>query len=305
LRNNFPVDSKFRIQNLDILHKYARHLYNGKIPRRQFPLRHQQPAAQNRVAIYIKPLGELGDLPKSARLKQSSAVQNGHQFDPESLYTEPYDNVGTQGPWIPTIQKNNSSYTNIKRNDEESTKNTMKTSLERMPKNEDLDAKPFGDTVIQASLSVSGNKAAKIPEHHKKNEKETATESVTELSTSSNRKYYYYPTSFPSNQNPFPSSIHSHLPPPPPPPPPKQSYIPLPPKLFHKKRPRAENNRVKPQTHKRYIPASVVSERKDFVPSVPKNEVKTNYYHTPQAPETLTRPERDCKYRYVFIYIIN
>ena len=151
-------------------------------------------------------------------------------------------------------------------------------------------AKPFGDTVLQASLSVSGNKAAKMHEHHKKDEKkkETSTESVTELSTSSNQKYYYYPTSFPSNQNPFPSSKQRYIPPPPPPP-----------KIHHKKRPRAENNRVKPQTHKRYIPTSVVSERKDFVPSVPKNQVKAIYYHTPKEPETLTRPERDCKYKYV------
>ena len=159
-KRDFPIDSKFQIQSLDLLHKYADQLYNKNIPRTL------QPIAQKRVAVYIKPLGELGDLPQSApKLRRSSSIQNGHQIDPESLYTMPYDNVGIQEPWRPT--SDNNSYTHSGKSDKPKVtynhmpKDTNKLTLDRMPKNEDLGSKPFGDTVLQASLSVSGNKPKK------------------------------------------------------------------------------------------------------------------------------------------------
>ena len=157
-------------------------------------------------------------------------------------------------------------------------KDTNKLTLERMPKNEDLGSEPFGDTVLQASLSVSGSKLKK-PSNAKKIETVKIEETSTELSTSSNQKYYYYPTSFPSNRNPYPT-VRSVT------------------KNFHK-RPRAEINHIKPpQNHKRYIPASVVSERKDVVSNQKNSKSKTVYYHTPETQETLIRPERNCKYRF-------
>ena len=255
------------------MHNYANEIYNGKIPRLL------QPVAQNRRAIYIKPLGEaLGEaLPEA--FKQSSKqpnVQNGHQADPKSLYTTPYDNVGNQGPWIPTIRNN--THSNFERKDKLSTKKT-KFSLDKIPRKDDFLPKPFGDTVLQTSLRVSGNKAketAGTAENDKTAEAQTSTETVRELSTSSANKYYYYfPTSFPSNQNPYPPKRY-------------------PPKT-HNKRPRADINKIAPQTQKRYIPASTVSERKDYIP-VSKAGAKTVYYHSPTEPETLTRPERDCKF---------
>ena len=279
-KRDFPIDSKFQIQSLDLLHKYADQLYNKNIPRTL------QPIAQKRVAVYIKPLGELGDLPQSApKLRRSSGIQNGHQIDPESLYTMPYDNVGIQEPWRPT--SNNNSYSHSAKSDKPKVtykhmpKDTNKLTLNRMPKNEDLGSKPFGDTVLQASLSVSGNKPKK-PKNSKKIEKEKEEQTSTELSTSSNQKYYYYPTSFPSNRNPYPAIQN--------------------PTKNQRKRPRAEINLIKPpQNHKRYIPASVVSERKDVVSNPDKSKSKTVYYHTPQTQETLIRPERNCKFCFLLI----
>ena len=212
------------------------------------------------------------------------SIQNGHQADPETLYTTPYDNIGDQEPWIPTIRNNTISVIETRTEDYE--KDANKIQVDRTPKNKDFDPKqkPFGNTVLQTSVAVSGNKLQdndKPPQHNRETyyngeKHKTSTESVKELSTSSNRKYYYYPTSFPTNQNPFPSKrIH--------------------PKLLLK-RPRAEFNKIKPPNYKIYVPPPIVNERKDDVPLPSIKKAKTIYYHTPKVPEAPKRNERDCKY---------
>ena len=275
---NFPTDSEFQVKNLDALHNYAHELYNRKTPRAL------RPVAQNRISVYIKPLGEMGGILQGQEERSDElSIQNGHQADPETLYTTPYDNIGDQEPWIPTIRNNTISV--IETRAEDFKKDADKIQVDRTPKNKDFDPnpKPFGDTILQTSVSVSGNNLQDDDKprqynretYHNIEKHETSTESVNELSTSSNRKYYYYPTSFPTNQNPFPSKrIH--------------------PKLLLK-RPRAEFNKIKPPNYKIYVPPPIVNERKDVVPLPSKKKAKTIYYHTPKLPEAPKRNERDCK----------
>ena len=274
------MTSPYKIEDLDILHNYVNELSK----RTTSSKRQQIPVAQERKAIYIKPLGELGDLPKASQksFKQSIVVQNGHQIDPSTLYSTTYDNVGTQEPWIPTIRRHYND-SGVRGNDVDKP-STGSFVSEHKTRLENLTPEPFGDTVIHARVRVSGNNAqvTQKAKNTKNRIVETSTESITELSTSSNQKYYYYPTSFPTNHGPFSA---------------KNTY----PKQLHK-RPRVATNSIKPPKYKQTIPPdSTASERKDsilttHVAASPNVKVKTVSYHNAEPPQALIRPERDCKF---------
>ena len=78
-----------------MLHKYADSLYNKNIPRTL------QPIAQKRVAVYIKPLGELGDLPPSAEQLIQFSIQGinfrlPHRLISKTLINFFLDNLRTK-----------------------------------------------------------------------------------------------------------------------------------------------------------------------------------------------------------------